>query len=142
MTDNREDLTPAADDFSAAPSFDGAGAEHREPQEARDEVGTSTTDAFAADASAPDAATASSTMYGPALPPPPPSWIPQPLPEVPAQRSRGRMKLTAGLTALVLVSGGTGGLVASAVGGGSSAAASPVAAAAALKASAQTISAA
>ncbi|BEP11752.1 hypothetical protein acdb102_00630 [Acidothermaceae bacterium B102] len=75
--------------------------------------------------------------------PPAPSWLPQPEPVVPAQRSRGRMKVTAGLAALVLVSGGAGGLAASTFGSSSNAVALPAAAAATtLGANPQTISAA
>ena len=75
-------------------------------------------------------------------PPPPPSWLPQPAPAVPAQRSKGRARLTAGLTALVLVSGTAGGLAASAFGSSGNVAAAPAAAATTLGANPQTVSAA
>jgi putative serine protease PepD len=78
-------------------------------------------------------------MAGPTTPPPaPPSWLPQPAqaeaeqavvqPAVPVQRSAGRRRIAAGLTALVLVAGGTGGAVGATLGSDGGSASTPVAA--------------
>jgi putative serine protease PepD len=114
MNDNRDPQNPAFDDDSVTPS---------------------------AEASAPVEEPAAFGAYPTTPPPAPPSWLPQQAAAVPGQRSRGRMTLTAGLTALVLISGGAGGVVASAIGTSGSAAALP-AAAATLGASTQNVSAA
>jgi putative serine protease PepD len=113
MSDNREDQNPAFDDDSVTPSVE---------------------------ANAPVEETASFSY--PPTPPPsgPPSWLPQPAPAVPAQRSRARIKLTAGVAALVLVAGGAGGLAASSFSSSGAAAAAP-AAATTLGANPQTVSA-
>src|SRR3954452_4332289 len=56
----------------------------------------------------------------PSIPPPPsemPSWLPpQAAPAATTGRSTSKAKLTAGLTALVLLAGGAGGVVASQLG--------------------------
>ncbi|MDX6203610.1 MAG: putative serine protease PepD [Frankiales bacterium] len=138
MTDNREDLNPASDDLPEtpmseenatyeAPATNEPPARYEGPATYEQTVGAA-------------AGTAGAGGAFPTTPPPaPPSWLP-PQPTVPAQRSRGRMKLTAGLTALVLVSGGAGGLVAAGLSSNGTAAAAP-AAAATLGSTAQTISA-
>jgi putative serine protease PepD len=78
----------------------------------------------------------------PTTPPPaPPSWLPQPEPVLPTQRSKGRVRLTAGLTALVLVSGTAGGVAASAFGSSGGAATPSAAAATTLGANPQPVSA-
>jgi putative serine protease PepD len=126
MSDNREDQNPAFDDDSVTPSVDAnTPVEADLPLEAETPVEEPASFAY------------------PPTPPPsgPPSWLPQPAPAVPAQRSRTRIKLTAGLAALVLVSGGAGGLAASSFGSSGAAAASP-AATATLGANPQTVSAA
>ncbi|MDX6230102.1 MAG: putative serine protease PepD [Frankiales bacterium] len=122
MTDNREDLNPASDDLPDTPmSEDSASYEGPATYEQTVAAGAAESGTF------------------PTNPPPaPPSWLPE-QPVVPAQRTRGRMRLTAGLTALVLVSGGAGGLVAAGL--GSNGVAATPAAAATLGASAQTVSA-
>ncbi len=119
MSDNREGLNPASDDLSLT-SKSAENAAYEGPATFEQ---TLTDDAY------------------PTTPPPaPPSWLPQ-QPTVPAQRSRGRVRLAAGLTALVLVSGGTGGVVAASLGSNGSVAATP-AAAATFGSTAQNISAA
>ena len=119
MNDNREDRNPASDDSPVTPTSDQS-QEFTATEGAAAYEGPATYEqSIASEAPA-------VSGYPTMLPPPPPSWLPQPQPVVPVQRSRGRTKIAAGLTALVLVSAGTGGAVAAGFGSNGTVAAIPV----------------
>jgi putative serine protease PepD len=129
MNDNREDLNSASDDLPVTPT---------QPSQ---ENAMAEGPAYEGPATYEQSLRADAAPVGdyPTTPPPaPPSWLPE-QPKVPAQRSRGRTKVAAGLTALVLISGGAGGLVAAGLGSNGAVAAAPVAGAT-LGSSTQTIS--